>query len=113
MAAVTAAAPTKQLDVPEAYDLPVTITSKQHGAFVIAPQEQDGSDVLIGRQKRATQLDREGWTTLLNDKAWCVDFLREGAINFPSIVQRAVVDISTDKINLWPFYVVPKLDRWS
>jgi 2-polyprenyl-6-methoxyphenol hydroxylase-like FAD-dependent oxidoreductase len=28
-------------------------------------------------------------------------------------VQRAVTDITTDKINLWPFYIVPKLGMWS
>jgi len=58
---VTAAVPTKQLHVP-------TIMNRQHGAFVIAPQQQDGSEVLIGRQKRAPELDREGWNQLMDDK---------------------------------------------
>ncbi|OQE19263.1 hypothetical protein PENFLA_c019G01679 [Penicillium flavigenum] len=110
---VTAAVPTKQLHVPEGYDLPVTIMNRQHGAFVIAPQQQDGSEVLIGRQKRALELDREGWNQLMNDKEWCIDFLRQGASDFPEIVQRAVSDISPESINLWPFYGVPKLDKWS
>lgn len=110
---VTAAVPTKQLHVPEGYDLPVTIMNRQHGAFVIAPQQQDGSEVLIGRQKRAPELDCEGWNQLMNDKEWCIDFLRQGASDFPEIVQWAVSEISPEKINLWPFYVVPKLDKWS
>ncbi|GIC90488.1 FAD-dependent oxidoreductase [Aspergillus udagawae] len=111
--AVTAAVPTNQLQVPSGYGLPVTILNRTHGAFVIAPQLADGSEVLIGRQKRAQQLSREGWDELLNKKEWCVDFLREGVDSFPGIVQRAVADITTDKINLWPFYVVPKLGTWS
>ncbi|ODM18794.1 hypothetical protein SI65_05411 [Aspergillus cristatus] len=110
---VTAAVPTKQLHVPEGYDLPVTIMNRQHGAFVIAPQQHDGSEVLIGRQKRAPELDRDGWNQLMNDKEWCIDFLRQGASDFPEIVQRAVSEISPEMINLWPFYVVPKLDNWS
>ncbi|KAI2968812.1 hypothetical protein CBS147323_4208 [Aspergillus niger] len=65
------------------------------------------------RRKRSAQLDREGWNKLMNDKDWCVDFLREGADEFPEIVQRAVSDISAEKINLWPFYMVPKLEKWS
>lgn len=85
----------------------------KHGAFVIAPQLKDGSEVLIGRQKHGPQLGREGWDRLLNDKQWCIDFLRDGASDFPEIVQRAVSQISPAKINLWPFHVVPKLDRWS
>ncbi|KAL2865924.1 FAD-dependent oxidoreductase [Aspergillus lucknowensis] len=111
--AVTAAVLTKQLQVPEGYGLPVTIMNKVHGAFVIAPQQADGSEVLIGRQKRAPQLDRDGWNALLNDKEWCIDFLRDNAADFPEIVGNAVSSISTDKINLWPFYIVPKLETWS
>ncbi|KAL3454133.1 hypothetical protein BJX65DRAFT_262855 [Aspergillus insuetus] len=111
--AVTAAVPTSQLKVPEGYGLPVTILNKTHGAFVIAPQQPTGSEVLIGRQKRAAQLDRAGWDALLNNKEWCIDFLRDGAGDFPEIVQNAVRHIETDKINLWPFYVVPKLETWA
>ncbi|PYH98141.1 FAD/NAD(P)-binding domain-containing protein [Aspergillus ellipticus CBS 707.79] len=114
---VTAAVPTSQLQLPipvsNNYPFPVTILNPTHGAFVIAPQLPDGSEVLIGRQKRAPQLDREGWAALLNNKAWCVDFLRDGADDFPGIVQRAVSEISPDRINLWPFYRVPRLESWS
>ncbi|KAF7588826.1 hypothetical protein BBP40_005180 [Aspergillus hancockii] len=109
--AVTATVPIRQLEA-DGYELPVTIINKKHGAFVIAPQLSDGSEVLVGRQKRAPQLDREGWDRLLNDKQWCVDFLQDGASDFPDIVQRAVSDIPLEKVNLWPFYIVPKLDRW-
>ncbi|KAB8229862.1 FAD-dependent oxidoreductase [Aspergillus alliaceus] len=109
---VTAAVPASQLMAPDGYEMPVTIMNKTHCAFVIAPQLSDGSEVLIGRQKRAPQLDRQGWDRLLRDKQWCVDFLRDGAGDFPVIVQRAVWQTTPDKINLWPFYVVPKLDRW-
>jgi len=38
---VTAAIPTAQLKLPDGYHIPVTITT-QHGAFVIAPQQDDG-----------------------------------------------------------------------
>ncbi|KAJ5198214.1 uncharacterized protein N7498_007331 [Penicillium cinerascens] len=110
---VTAAVPTKQLVIPESYNLPLTIMNPKRGAFVIAPQLSDGSEVLIGKQKRAGGLDREGWNKLMDDKQWCVDFLREGSEDFPEIVQTAVSNISLNKINLWPFYVVPKLDTWA
>lgn len=51
----------------------------------------------------------------MNDEEWCIDFLRcQGASDFPGIVQQAVSsEISPDKNNLWPFYVVPKMDKWS
>ncbi|KAL4769112.1 hypothetical protein BDW60DRAFT_210349 [Aspergillus nidulans var. acristatus] len=110
---VNAAIPTFQLKLPEGYDLPVTIMNKDHGAFIIAPQQPDGSEVFIGRQKRAPELDREGWAALLNDKNWCIEYLRENIGDFPTVAQNAVSDLQTSKINLWPFYIVPKLERWS
>ncbi|KAJ5651170.1 uncharacterized protein N7484_004893 [Penicillium longicatenatum] len=109
---VTAAVPTSQLKL-DGYELPLTIMNPKHGAFIIAPQLHDGSEVLIGKQKRATELDRQGWNELLGNKQWCVNFLREGVEDFPVIVQSAVEKIPLDKINLWPFYVVPKLDTWA
>ncbi|KAJ6088717.1 hypothetical protein N7486_009978 [Penicillium sp. IBT 16267x] len=109
---VSAAVPTSHLST-NGYELPLTIMNPKHGAFVIAPQLRDGSEVFIGKQKRATELDRQGWNELLGNKEWCVNFLREGAEDFPEIVRSAVADIPRDRINLWPFYVVPKLDTWA
>ncbi|KAF7716976.1 Uncharacterized protein PECH_003214 [Penicillium ucsense] len=110
---VTAAVPTSQLTGTEAYEMPLTIMNPKYGAFVIAQQLADGSEVLIGKQKRATEIGRDGWNQLLHNKDWCVDFLRQGSENFPEIVGSAVSKISPDKINLWPFYVVPRLDKWA
>lgn len=110
---VTAAVPISQLKLSDVFQLPITIMNPKHGAFVIAPQQHDGSEVLIGKQKRAPELGRDGWNKLLNDKEWCVDFLRQGSEDFPEIVKSAVSNIPLDKINLWPFYMVPKLDTWA
>lgn len=112
MAGITAAVPTKQLNLPGGYHIPVTITSKKSG-FVIAPQEIDGSEVLIGKQKRIEDRDRAGWEAYLADKASLVEFLQEDAEEFPEFVQNAVSNISHDKINVWPFYIVPKLEKWT
>lgn len=110
---VSAAVPTRQLNLPEGYNLPTTIMNKTHGAFVIAQQKADGSEVFIGRQKRAPELDRDGWNALLNDKAWCIEYLRKDISAFPAVARNAVSEIKTETINLWPFYVVPKLESWS
>lgn len=114
MVGVTAAVPRAQLQEEPNYPLPVTIMNPKHGAFVIAPQLADGSEVLIGKQKRLqNEYDRAGWDELMNNKAWCVDFLREGSADFPPIVANAVSNIPLKGINLWPFYLVPKLDTWA
>jgi 2-polyprenyl-6-methoxyphenol hydroxylase-like FAD-dependent oxidoreductase len=110
---VTAAVPTAQLKLPPGYHIPVTIMTP-HGGFVIAPQEVDGSEVLIGKQKRVEKdHGRAGWDALSADKEALVNFLQQGAQNFPEFVQNAVSNIPHGKINVWPFYVVPKLDKWT
>ncbi|KAI7977642.1 hypothetical protein EIK77_010233 [Talaromyces pinophilus] len=110
---VTVAVPTAQLQLPEGLETPVTLMNNKHGAFVIAQQLHDGSEVLIGKQRRFTEsLDKDGWADLLNNKEWCLDFLRRGAEDFPQVVSNAVSNIPKNKINLWPFYMVPKLDTW-
>ncbi|OOF94043.1 hypothetical protein ASPCADRAFT_171629 [Aspergillus carbonarius ITEM 5010] len=131
--AVTATIPTSQLDIPPppslppspspspspsnttttpTYPLPTTILHPTHGAFILAPQHPTGKTTLIGRQKHSPDLTRPELTSLLQNKHWCMDFLRENTTAYPPIVQRAVSSISPDTINLWPFYIVPKLERW-
>ncbi|KAI5458752.1 hypothetical protein BGZ63DRAFT_492515 [Mariannaea sp. PMI_226] len=115
MVGVTAAVPTAQLEAAEDYQMPVTLMNAEHGAFVIAPQMNDGSEVLIGKQCRFTgpEPDREGWKKLTSDKQWAIDFLREGHNNFHPIVDNATRTVSTEKVNIWPFYLLPKLDTWA
>ncbi|UNI21208.1 hypothetical protein JDV02_007218 [Purpureocillium takamizusanense] len=116
MAGITAAVPTAQLELPPGYHLPVTIMSREKGAFVIAPQEPDGSEVLIGKQMRvAAGTDgRPGWDRdFVNDKESAVAFLQGGNDAFPAFVKNAVSKIDARKVNKWPFFVVPRLERWT
>ncbi|KAI4753520.1 FAD/NAD(P)-binding domain-containing protein [Aureobasidium sp. EXF-3400] len=114
MVGITAAVSTSNLKLPSAdYKMPVTIMSPSHGAFVIAPQRPDGSEVLIGKQKRMSELSREGWDEFYADKDAAVAFLRDGAEVFGDIAVTATSDIPHEHINIWPFYIIPKLDSWS
>ena len=112
MAGISAVVPTAQLNLPLDYHIPVTIMTKL-GAFLIAPQEVDGSEVFIGKQKHMQDQDKEGWERTLADKDALVEFLQQDAKAFPKVVQNAVSSIPHDKINVWPFYIVPKLDKWT
>jgi len=114
MAGITAAVPTAKLNLPPDISLPVTFTSPQHGAFVIAPQGPNGDEVLIGKQKRLTSdPGRDGLDALMADTDSHIAFLRENSSVFPEVVQNAVLDIPADKVNVWVFYVVPRLERWA
>ncbi|KAE9366593.1 putative salicylate hydroxylase [Stipitochalara longipes BDJ] len=110
---VTAAVPTEQLKLPPGYHIPVTITIP-YGAFVIAPQQVDGSEVLIGKQKRVEKNpDRAGWDVISADKEALVKFLQQDTEHFPEFVQNAASKIGHGKINVWPYYIVPKLEKWT
>lgn len=120
MAGITAAVPLDALELPEGYHLPVTIMSPK-GAFIIAPQDVDGSEVLIGKQMRvpaaavAAAENSSVWEREFTaDKQSAVEFLQRDNGHFPAFVQRAVDRITgTEKVNKWPFFVVPPLDRWT
>lgn len=113
MAGITAAVPREQLKLPPNYHIPVTITSPQ-GAFVIAPQQVDGSEVLIGKQQRVAAPDQPGWDReFVADKQGAIEFLQSDTGHFPEFVQNAVSYIDPNKVNKWPFFVVPKLEKWA
>ena len=74
----------------------------------------NGDEVLIGKQKRLTSdPGRDGLDALMADTDSHIAFLRENSSVFPEVVQNAVLDIPADKVNVWVFYVVPRLERWA
>lgn len=114
MVGIIAAVPTANLRLPYPdYKMPVTIMSPSQGAFVIAPQKQDGSEVLIGKQKRMAEFSREGWNDFYADKDAAVAFLREGAEEFGDIAVSATTSIPHEQINIWPYYIISALPSWS
>lgn len=112
---VSASIPASQLGPVEenGFNMPLTIMNKTRGAFVAAPQRKDGSEIFIGRPSRVTsEPDREELDRMAEDKSWAVEFLREGLGDYPPIVARAMSSIDLERVNLWPFYVIPKLESW-
>jgi 2-polyprenyl-6-methoxyphenol hydroxylase-like FAD-dependent oxidoreductase len=94
------------------YPMPVTIYDKP-GAFVMAPQNVSGSEILAGTQRAWPEQDRSGWDDLLADREGLLALLRERHNDWPTIVQSALDNVNTDTLSIWPYYVVPKLDSWS
>ncbi|KIW38011.1 uncharacterized protein PV06_09987 [Exophiala oligosperma] len=114
MAGITAAVPTapvKHLGKP--ITKPVTIISEQKGAFVIAPQRVDGSEALIGKQRRVEEMSREGWDRYIADKESLIKFMQEDAGAFGEVAMSSTKHIDPNKMNVWPFYVIPQLDKWA
>ncbi len=113
MAGITAVAPTSKVTYPHGkIDKPLTIISDK-GAFVIAPQRADASEMFFGKQKRVDEKDKAGWDKFLADKQELVKFLQEDAEAFGEAAVTASANIILEKLNVWPFYVIPPLEKWA
>ena len=94
------------------YPLPVAIAASP-GAFVIAPQDVDGSEVLIGTQGAFPEQDRAGWSNLQADRDEVVRIFSRNTESWPELVRSAIENIDKDTINTWPYYAVPRLEKWA
>jgi 2-polyprenyl-6-methoxyphenol hydroxylase-like FAD-dependent oxidoreductase len=114
MGGISAAVPANQvIHSGGKIDKPLTIIAEGKGAFVVAPQKADASEIFFGKQKHMTERDREGWDAMFADKEKLVKLLQEGSEAFGQIAITATKNISHNKINVWPFYVIPPLDNWT
>ena len=114
MAGITAVAPASKVTYPYGKtDKPITIMSESKGAFVIAPQKPDASEMFFGKQRRIDEMDRAGWDKFLADKERLIKFLQEDAEAFGEAAVTATANIIPEKLNVWPFYVIPPLDTWA
>ena len=122
MAAIVAAIPTAQLELPagdladlnaesNVQPLPAGIVVPKMGAFVIAPQTFDGDEVMITVQRHMAP--REHWADLNADKEALRTLLRQNTEHYPPIVRNAVRDIPSAQLYVWPFYQIPRLERWT
>jgi len=110
--AITSAIPRSKLRAPADFPLPVTIMAKP-GAFVMAPQDVDGSELLVGTQRVFQDQGRAGWEKLITEQQELLDLIQKDLSAWPDVVRSALESIEVGKLTIWPFYTVPKLDRWT
>ena len=115
--AITCAIQKSNLTFPEnssaaEYPMPVAIHGKA-GAFVMAPQDVPGEEVLAGTQIKYPEQDRAGWDAFLADKQQLLSLFRANYATWPTIVKSALDHVPTDTLGIWPYYVVPKLADWT
>lgn len=110
--AINNVCPRSRLRIPEGFHLPATVMGKA-GAFLIVPQEVDGSQVLIGAQRRFPEKDKAGWDAMEADKQGLLDMLSEGKEDWAEIVQSAIEGAPVENMGIWAFYMIPKLKTWA
>ncbi|KAF7188251.1 FAD-dependent monooxygenase OpS4, partial [Pseudocercospora fuligena] len=106
--------PTSAVKFPfEPYDLPSSIHLETCGSFILAPQGAQGEELLLAIQQVTHERDgRAGWDALLNDKEYLYSLMRKNYEKWNSSVQDALDAVDLEKIFVWPFYSVPKLESW-
>ena len=110
--AVTCHIPTDKVTFPRSnYPMPISIHG-EHGAFVLAPQNPDGSELLGGIQHRTYERTREGWDELWNDKQKLYSIMKENYDSWNPMVQSAMDAVPLNTLSIWSFYTVPKLENW-
>ena len=83
------------------------------GAFVMAPQNPEGSEVLAGTQYRTHERSRAEWGALWADKKRLLDIFRADYDTYNEMVQSAMDAVPLETLSIWPFYTVPKLTKWG
>jgi 2-polyprenyl-6-methoxyphenol hydroxylase-like FAD-dependent oxidoreductase len=116
MVAITCALQQSKLEYPsnicgKDYPMPVTILSK-NGAFVMAPQDVEGSELLAGTQRAWPEQDRAGWDALLADREGLLKLFRQGYADWNPMVKSALDSVDMSTLAIWPYFVVPKLESW-
>ena len=110
---IITAIPTSAVKFPfSPYDLPSSIHLETCGSFILAPQGAQGEELLLAIQQVTHERDRAGWDALLNDKENLYSLMRKDYEEWNSSVQDALDAVEPEKIFVWPFYSVPKLESW-
>ena len=112
--AITCAMPKSSVTFPPNidYPLPAGVFAKP-GAFMMAPQDVNGEEILAGTQCAYPEQDRAGWDKLMSSKADLLRLFQKDMPDWPGTVQSALRNVPLHTLSIWPYYVVPKLDSWT
>ncbi|KFX99270.1 hypothetical protein V495_04219 [Pseudogymnoascus sp. VKM F-4514 (FW-929)] len=97
---------------PTTYPLPAAISAAP-GGFVIAPQDVNGDDSLVGTQRIFPERDRAGWDALRSEPELLLSLLKQDIKDWPDLVQSALEAVEQGKVSAWPFYTLPRLEKWA
>jgi 2-polyprenyl-6-methoxyphenol hydroxylase-like FAD-dependent oxidoreductase len=70
-------------------------------------------EVLVGTQRVFPERDRAGWDKLASAKSELMELFQFNMNEWPDIVQSALENIPRDGITIWPYYTVPRLEKWA
>ena len=93
------------------YDLPIHIAAEP-GAFLIVPEDYGGSKTMAAMQKWFPGRDQAGWKALRANRSEVLRIYRGELDQWPDVARSAIESVTAENLNIWPFYLAPKLQRW-
>jgi 2-polyprenyl-6-methoxyphenol hydroxylase-like FAD-dependent oxidoreductase len=111
--AVAGAVKTKDIKFPPGglEQMPVSIFGKR-GAFVLAPQDVDGSESLLGTQVQRPEPDRATVEEISGSPDMMLSFLKANYDDWSDLVKSAMDNAIPETMYIWPFYHVPLIRSW-
>ncbi|KAF2101425.1 FAD/NAD(P)-binding domain-containing protein [Rhizodiscina lignyota] len=116
--AITATVKAEAINLPnplqdgnEGWGLP-NIMSSNAGVVLIVPYTLDGKLIQLARQWPWENLSKDGWKKLASDKQFLHDQLLRDLEVWPEPVRRGLEKLEKESIVVWPYYSLPKLERW-
>ena len=110
--AINSVVPRSTLRIPKDYHHPATVIGRP-SAFLLVPQEVNGSELLVGSQRHFEERDRTGWRKLSTEKQGLLNMLRENKNDWPDIAQSALESATVQNMGIWPFCGIPRLEKWA
>lgn len=92
---------------------PITQVSKGSGAFILAEQLPDGSELLVGTQHKFPEQDRQRWDQIASDHSFQQKFLEEGIEHRSELMKSAIQNVIDDSRYTWPQRILPPLSKWT
>ena len=111
--AVSCASPTVSVNFPSSEymeELPVSIHGPS-GAAHIAPQNAEGSEVVVAIQWLTHERTRSGWNELNEDKEQLRNVMLENG-DANAVTKSAITAAPEETFSIWPIYTMPKLEKW-
>ncbi len=106
-------APTSAVEFPTS-EYRQTLPASVHGptgAVHLAPQQADGSELVVAVQWRTHERTRSEFEELRDDKAALRKIVEDfGSIN--EVTRSAIASAPDHTFSFWPFYSIPMLDTW-
>jgi 2-polyprenyl-6-methoxyphenol hydroxylase-like FAD-dependent oxidoreductase len=84
-----------------------------NGACLLFNFSKDGETIAVATHRPWPEQDREGWDALAKDRKRIIKMIEgEKSGAWPDVVESAIESLTEDTTSIWPYYQLPRLEKW-